>query len=79
MTDETPTGVLLKGADGNHYFIPAANLSQYGVSHVTDDMTDEVARTAPRLDAFTIDASSVDPAIANTIGPEGASTIGPEG
>jgi hypothetical protein len=71
MTDETPNGVLLKGADGSHYFIPTADLSQYSVPHVTDDMGDQVARTAPRLDAFPIDPSSVDPAIANTIGPEG--------
>ena len=71
MTDETPNGVLLKGADGGHYFIPAADLSQYAATHVTDDMSDEVARTAPRLDAFSIDSSGGDPAIAVTIGPEG--------
>lgn len=71
MTDEAPTGVFLTGADGSHYFIPAADLSQYARPSVPDDASDEVARTAPRLDAFSIDASSVDPAVANTIGPEG--------
>jgi hypothetical protein len=70
MTDETPNGVLLKGADGSHYFIPATDLSQYAVPHVTADVSDEVARTAPRLDAFSIDPSSGDPAVAVTIGPE---------
>ena len=28
MTDETQSGVLLKGADGSHYFIPATDLSR---------------------------------------------------
>jgi hypothetical protein len=71
MTDETPSGVLLKGADGSHYFIPHADLSQYAAPHVTGDLSDEVARTAPKLDAFSIDPSSGEPAAAVTIGPEG--------
>ena len=29
MTDENPHGVLLKGADGSHYFIPTSDLSKY--------------------------------------------------
>lgn len=71
MTDETPNGVLLKGADGSHYFIPTSELSKYAAPHVTDEDSATVASTAPRLDAFSIDRSSGDPAIAVTIGPEG--------
>jgi len=71
MTDETRKGVLLKGADGSHYFIPATDLSQYAAPHVTNDLSNQVAESAPRLDAFSIDPSPGDPAIAVTIGPEG--------
>lgn len=71
MTGETPEGVLLKGSDGSHYFIPKTDLSQYAAPQVTDDASDQVARTAPRLDAFSVDASTVDPAVAMVIGPEG--------
>jgi len=69
MTDETPNvGVLLKGADGSHYFIPATDLSQYAAPHVTEEKSDEVTSTAPRLDAYSIDASSGDAAVAIGIG-----------
>jgi hypothetical protein len=71
MTDEPPNGVLLKGSDGSHYFIPTTDLSQYSAPQVTDDLHEQVASQAPRLDAFSIDPSSVDPAIAMVIGPEG--------
>ena len=71
MTDETPNGVLLKGADGSHYFIPHTDLSQYAAPQVTDDLHEQVASTAPRLDAFKVDPSSVDPAVGMVIGPEG--------
>jgi hypothetical protein len=70
MTDETPDGVLLKGADGSYYFIPATDLSQYAAPQVTDKAGSEVANTAPRLDAFSIDPSQVDPAVAMIIGPD---------
>ena len=69
MTDETPNGVLLKGADGSHYFIPATDLSQYAVAaHVTEEKSDEVTSAATQLDAYSIDASSGDAAIAAGIG-----------
>jgi hypothetical protein len=71
MTDETQSGVLLKGADGSHYFIPAADLSRYAVGDIPQDAGDEVARTAPRLDAFSIDSSSVDANTAQIIMPGG--------
>jgi hypothetical protein len=70
MNDETQSGVLLKGADGSHYFIPAADLSQYAAGDVPQDAADDVARTAPRLDAFSID-SSVDADTARIITPGG--------
>jgi hypothetical protein len=68
MTDETPNGVLLKSADGSHYFIPAADLSQYAAPHVPEDKSDEVTSTAERLDAYSIDASNSDAAVALGIG-----------
>jgi len=69
MTDETPNvGVLLKGADGSHYFIPATDLSQYAQPHVSDKKSSDFTNTAPRLDAYTIDASNADAAIAIGIG-----------
>ena len=71
MTDETQSGVLLKGADGSHYLIPAADLSRYAVSDVPQDVGDDVARTAPRLDAFSIDSSSVGEDTAKIIMPGG--------
>ena len=71
MTEGNPNGVLLKGADGSHYFIPETNLTQYAVPHVTPELGDEVANTAPRLDAFSIDPSTGHPAVAVVIGPEG--------
>ena len=71
MTDETKSGVLLKGADGSHYFIPDTDLSQYSVGAVPDDVGNHVAKTAPRLDAFSIDSSSVDANTAKIIMPGG--------
>ena len=68
MTDETPNGVLLKAADGSHYFIPATDLSQYAAPHITEDKTDEVTSKAPQLDAYAIDSSNADAAIAVGIG-----------
>jgi hypothetical protein len=68
MTDETPNGVLLKGADGSHYFIPATDLSKYAAPHVTEEKTDDVTSTAQRLDAYSIDDSSGDAAVAIGIG-----------
>jgi hypothetical protein len=69
MTDETPNvGVLLKAADGSHYFIPATDLAQYAAPHVTEDKSSDFTSTAPRFDAYTIDASNADAAIAIGIG-----------
>jgi hypothetical protein len=68
MSDETPNGVLLKAADGSHYFIPATDLAQYAAPHVTEDKTDEVTSAALSIDAYSIDESSSDAAIAAGIG-----------
>ena len=69
MTDETPNvGVLLKAADGSHYFIPATDLSQYAQPHVSEEKSSDFTSTAPRFDAYTIDRSNADAAIAIGIG-----------
>jgi len=63
MNGETPNGVLLKAADGSHYFIPATDLSKYAEPDVTEKKTEEVRRTAVQLDAYSIDASSGEEAV----------------
>jgi hypothetical protein len=52
MSDGTP-GVLLKGEDGSHYFIPHTDLSRFSVGDV-GDAGDQVAQAAPRIDAFSV-------------------------
>lgn len=63
MTDEQtpePTpGVLIKGEDGTHYFIPHTELSQFAVGSLPD-VAESVAAAAPRLDAFTVQQTSVE-------------------
>ena len=69
MNDEAPkVGVLLKGADGSHYFIPATDLSQYAQPHVTKEKGGKFASEAPHLDAYSVDASNAEAAIAAGIG-----------
>jgi hypothetical protein len=57
MTDETTPGVLLKGDDGSHYFIPTADLSQYAVGDLPAEVSDGVASAAPQVDAFSVERS----------------------
>jgi hypothetical protein len=62
MTDETTPGVLLKGADGSHYFIPTGDLSQYAVADLPAAVSDGVARAAPQVHAFSVERSTGTPA-----------------
>jgi hypothetical protein len=57
MSDEKTPGVLLKSDDGNHYFIPAADLSQYAVGDLEAGVSDGVARAAPQVHAFAVKRS----------------------
>lgn len=56
MTGEPTPGVLLKGEDGTHYFIPHADLSGYAVSDVPKVLQAgaDVAANVPRLPAFSV-------------------------
>lgn len=56
MTGESTPGVLLKGEDGTHYFIPKTDLSQYAVSDVPAPLAAgaDVADNVPRLHAFSV-------------------------
>jgi hypothetical protein len=58
MTDEKTPGVLLKSDDGSHYFIPAADLSQYAVADLPAEVSDGVARAAPQVHAFSVKRST---------------------
>lgn len=53
MSDDGTPGVLLRGEDGSHYFIPHTDLSQYTVG-AEPDTADRVAAAAPRVDAYTV-------------------------
>jgi hypothetical protein len=53
MSDEATPGVLLKSADGNHFFIPHTDLSKYAVE-ASADAGGEVAAGAPRVVAFAV-------------------------
>ncbi len=56
MSGEPTPGVLLKGEDGTHYFIPHADLSGYAVSDVPESLQAgaDVAANVPRLPAFSV-------------------------
>ena len=56
MTGEPTPGVLLKGEDGTHYFIPHTDLSGYAVSDVPKVLQAgaDVAANVPRLPAFSV-------------------------
>ena len=56
MTGEPTPGVLLKGEDGTHYFIPHTDLSGYAVSDVPEALQAgaDVAANVPRLPAFSV-------------------------
>jgi hypothetical protein len=51
MSDEKTPGVLLKSADGNHFFIPHTDLSKYAVKG-SPDAGGEITAGAPRVEAF---------------------------
>lgn len=64
MTEETTPGVLLRGEDGTHYFIPKTDLSAYAVSNVPEPLTAgaDVAANVPRLHAFAVERAGGDDA-----------------
>jgi hypothetical protein len=59
MSDEATPGVLLKGADGKHFFIPHTDLSKYAVEG-SPDAGGELAAGAPRVDAFAVQRGAGD-------------------
>jgi hypothetical protein len=60
MADEPTSGVLLRGADGSHYFIPHADLSGFSVESPPGELAQRVEANAPRLDAFQVRRASGD-------------------
>jgi hypothetical protein len=65
MADEPTRGVLLKGADGTHYFIPHTDLSGFTVEGPSAEVGEHVQANAPRLDAYQVQqASAEEPAAA---------------
>ena len=56
LSKEPTPGVLLKGEDGTHYFIPKTDLSGYAVSDVPAPLQAgaDVAENVPRLHAFSV-------------------------
>ena len=75
MTGEPTPGVLLKGEDGTHYFIPKTDLSGYAVSDVPESLQAgaDVADNVPRLHAFSVQRVAGGSDAAHTPTPEGAS------
>jgi hypothetical protein len=63
MTDVPEKGVLLRGADGSHYFIPHSDLSGFAVDNPSDDVGQHLEANAPRLDAYDVQQAS-DPSAA---------------
>jgi hypothetical protein len=60
MADDSTPGVLLKAADGSHYFIPQSDLSGFSVESPPDELADKLDANAPRLDAFQVQRASDD-------------------
>jgi len=60
MTDAPTSGVLLKAADGSHYFIPLSDLSGYAVNDPHPQAAEHVEANAPRLDGFDVEQAGED-------------------
>ena len=60
MAEESTPGVLLKSADGSHYFIPQSDLSGYSVESPPDELADKLDAQAPRVDAFQVQRAGDD-------------------
>jgi hypothetical protein len=60
MADEPTPGVLLRGADGSHYFIPHTELSGFSVENPPTELAERLEGNAPRLDAFQVHRTSGD-------------------
>jgi hypothetical protein len=59
MTDAPTPGVLLKAADGSHYFIPHSDLSEFAVDEPSDEAAEHL-QDAPRVDAFEVQRAGGD-------------------
>jgi len=59
VSEPTP-GVLLRGEDGTHYFIPSSDLSAFAVTNVPEALQAgaDVAGNVPRLHAFAVQRTS---------------------
>lgn len=75
MSDEPTPGVLLRGEDGSHYFIPKADLSAYAAKDVPEALQAgaDVAANVPRLHAFAVQRTAGASDVAQTPMPEGGS------
>jgi hypothetical protein len=59
MSDEATPGVLLRGADGNHFFIPHTDLSKYAVKG-SPDTGGKLDESTLRVDAFAVQRPAAD-------------------
>lgn len=53
MNQEATQGVLLRGADGKHYFIPHTDLSRYALEGMPET-GGQLEAGAPRVTAFAV-------------------------
>lgn len=60
MAEEPTPGVLLRGADGSHYFIPHTDLSGFSVEDPPAELGEHLDAKAPRLDAFQVQRAGED-------------------
>jgi hypothetical protein len=61
MTTDAPTpGVMLRAADGSHYFIPHTDLSEYTVEKPPAEVGEHLDQNAPRVDAFEVQRAGGD-------------------
>jgi hypothetical protein len=74
VSEETTPGVLLRGQDGTHYFIPQTDLSAYAVTNVPEPLAAgaDVADNVPRLHAFAVERTGGEDAARMPM-PEGGS------
>ncbi|HEX3291353.1 MAG TPA: hypothetical protein VHR46_08175 [Gaiella sp.] len=74
MSEEPTPGVLLRGEDGSHYFIPKADLAGYAAKNVPEALkAADVAANVPRLHAFSVQQRAGGSDAAQTPMPEGGS------
>lgn len=72
MSDEGTPGVLLRGADGSHFFIPHTDLSKYAVDGAPDT-GDAFENESLQVDAVAVQHSADEGAAAFMPMPEASS------